>query len=144
MHWNPFAHDPHFLVSNIIYALALVLLLTGVSRKTDAVVSFCSAWMLIVACLLYRVASVCIAFPIGLDGVLVGILGAAPLQLLVPPTALSVLVCGARMIRNYRQGDSLRSVIVNASLLVVGLAAVLLTAFFILELDFSVVGDRWP
>jgi len=145
MHWNPFALNTHFFVSNAVYVFALVLMLIGISRKVDTAVSFCAAWMLVVACLLYRVWSVCVAFPVDLNNVLVGILCAAPLQFLIPPLVLSMLVSCVHLLRNYyKKKVRIWYVVLNVAVLVMGIAATVLTVLLILKLDFSIVDGRWP
>jgi hypothetical protein len=144
MHWNPFWHDSSFLMNNVAYAFALMMISCGLSRKVDAVVFMSVGWMLVVSCLLSRITCVSSAFPVVLNGVLVGVLAASPSQLLIPPVVLSVWVAGCRVMWGFKEDSSHRRALVSACLLVVGCLAVIGATVSFLGLDFSVVEGRWP
>ena len=137
MHWSPFVHNPHFFISNVAYIVALALLVLGAFRQKDAAIFVCGAWMLVTICLIFRVWSVCAAFPPNAEHELICVLCAAPPQLLIPPFLLSFLVSSAHLARNYR-GTASRGYLISWSvLLVCCITTGLIIIFSFRDLDFS-------
>jgi hypothetical protein len=144
MYWNPLARDMHFLLSNIGYVFALILLLGCFFKRGKAEIYFCCAWMIVVASLLHRVWSICNAYPDGLSQEVIYILCAAPVQILLPPLVLTLLFCCFGLVCDYRNGAKLWGVMARLLLLAVAFACVLIPVLLILEFDFSSMKGRWP
>lgn len=142
---NPFGTSCQYLYSNVAYVFALAILLTGLTKKIDIAVSFCTAWLLIVACLAYRILTVCVFYPPGLEDCVRGIMIATPVQIMTFPLLLSMIICCVRAVRRYRKKNlSIWFLILNAALLVIGLVPVLILIVLAINCDFSAVGTRWP
>jgi hypothetical protein len=144
MYWNPLARDMHFLVSNIGYIFALILLIVCLFKRGKTEFYICCAWMIVVASLLHRVGSVCNAYPVGLSNEVSFILCAAPVQILLPPLVLTFLICCFGVVRDFRNGAKLWGVMVMFLILAVAFACVLIPVLLILDFDFSSMKGRWP